>query len=252
MGQNTVTAFTLLGSFELTGLSILAGVVSFGVAMGRLRRGRKEEIGWDWAWVVMLCGVGPYLLVYIKEVDQRYLYWLLPWILVASFGGIGWASRTLASERRGGESMGHWEGVLGWVVFGVFLVSILPTTKASWMGYLDPASYFAGDLSGRMRRAGIRGTVAGSGMIAGGRTGLYVAYLLGQAWHGDKEKPTPDEVYGAEASLFVAGRSREIAMQLARDPRFESLDSHLFTTQAEADDYPVQMFRIVRSAETSR
>jgi len=52
--------------------------------------------------------------------------------------------------------------------------------------------------------------------------------------------------------LFVAGRSREIAMQLARDPRFESLDSHLFTTQAEADDYPVQMFRIVRSAETSR
>jgi len=74
--------------------------------------------------------------------------------------------------------------------------------------------------------------------------------LLGEPWHGDKEKPTPDEIFACEAAVFVAGRRREIATQLARDPRFESLDRQLFTTQAEADDYPIQAFRVLRSPGT--
>ena len=102
----------------------------------------------------------------------------------------------------------------------------------------------AAELANRLARANVSGPVAGSGMLPGGRAGLYVAYLLDQPWYGDKPQARPADFQASGARLVIAVRGSELAGALAEDGAFADLDSRLFAGPAEAAQFPLKAFEV--------
>jgi hypothetical protein len=96
-------------------------------------------------------------------------------------------------------------------------------------------------LAQKLTRAGLGGPVAGSGLLPGGRAGLYIAYFLGQPWLGDEVSPRAADFEGSGAGLIVVNRGSEIAQELAGDAFFRNLDGLLFSP-AEVSQFPLQVF----------
>ena len=95
------------------------------------------------------------------------------------------------------------------------------------------AGIYAQDLAKRMNKAGAVGPVVGSTFFSaeGHRVGLYVAWHLGQPWHGDVRSGqlVAYKRSGAKYTIAIPGSS--LAEKLATDPAFrdvsESLDGNL-------------------------
>jgi hypothetical protein len=135
------------------------------------------------------------------------------------------------------EVNGWWLTVLGAVtplLMAVFVVGDSPKF----------AGDCAVDLARRIERANLSGPVAGSGMLTGGRAGLYAAFLLGQPWYGDEPHPDPVDFERSGARLVVAVRHSALASALERDPAFASLDERLFTSPAEAARFPLTVYEV--------
>jgi hypothetical protein len=49
----------------------------------------------------------------------------------------------------------------------------------------------------------IEGNIAGSGLIRGGRVGLFTSYLLNRPWFGDSSEPTQEQIKTSFASIFI-------------------------------------------------
>jgi len=86
------------------------------------------------------------------------------------------------------------------------------------------AGEYAWNLAQPLKTAKLQGPVAGSGYYAGGRTGLYLAYLLDEPWLGDETQPTAEGYLKSGATLIVVHRRHPVAAELQANSRFENLE----------------------------
>ena len=221
-------------------LGLLAGIagLTFWGGRGRL----AEAPRWLAAGIPLVVLGAAYLPVAISPLDQRYFYVAWPLLFALAAGGANELGRRAAVTSRVVTLIAA-GGLLA--SFGVPALAGLPPTLTGWD---DPASRVAHDLAGRLRRHGVTGRVAGSGMIGPGRTGLYVAYLLGQPWHGDEPAAAADRWRESGADLMIVNRGRLLTASLDTDSGFQSLDGLLFASAAEADSFPLKVYRVRRSA----
>jgi hypothetical protein len=168
-----------------------------------------------------------YLPCYVTLTEQRFFYAALPCL----FGGLMlWAENSEAGHRvrRG----------LVLLLAIVPLLALVLVARDSTKRAGECAAY----LAGRLRAAQLVGPVAGSANQPGGRTGLYVSYLLQQPWHGDEPETTPARIAASGARLFVVNRNSRLATVLAADAGFVNLDVRIFASAAEAAAFPVMVF----------
>jgi hypothetical protein len=99
----------------------------------------------------------------------------------------------------------------------------------AWYGIPNPASRAAHELAAQLKSTGVHGPLAGSGLLPGGRTGLYLAFLLGEPWLGDTQSGGPAEFLASGAKLVVLRRGSAQAEALARDPRWRVLPAENLT-----------------------
>jgi hypothetical protein len=234
IGRHARIVLDLLGGLDLIHL----GWFGMGMALWALWRGRANPGQALWAWCVLpvVCLGMVYLPVYVQRVDQRYFYGASPCLFACTAGGLGWLAQRLPRYaewlRRGGRV------VLG-VAFGT------PAALGLYLvlvGVSDPASVLAHDLAHRLRNAACHGPVAGSGMIAGGRAGLYAAFLLNESWYGDTPQPSAQAYFESGANLIVVPRNRSIVADLDRHPGFRDLDARLFRPGEEVSAYPLKVY----------
>lgn len=205
-------AARLLPGFDLLGLS-LAGVVG-GVVVLFAHRRRPRCVRWSWAVVPMLGLGGLYLPFFVMAEDNRYFHAALPFVWVLVIGAWGWASRE------------HWEWArrIRPTVFRVAAWAFL-IPPALWLGVAlhgipNAASHAAHELAAQWKSSGSTGPIAGSGLLPGGRVGLYTAFLLGERWLGDDPLAGPAEFAAVGARMVVLRRGAPAAEAFARDPRW--------------------------------
>lgn len=215
-------------------------------------RGRREVWGeerWRWGLGVVLVLAGLYLPVYVKAVDGRYMQPAWPFVVVAALGVGGLVGRRFGRgegfERGwGGAGAGRAARLIP-VLVGLWLAWPYGSAVVrAWEGRIDPASLYAQDLAERLRGAGVKGPMAGHGLVAGGRVGLLTAFLVGQPWYGERPGAGAEEFVTSGARVIVVGRRQAAAALLAADARVEDLDGVLFRAGEDADDYALKVFRL--------
>ena len=188
------------------------GTLVFGLALFAKRPWAKNWLADRWRWMVipLICRGGIYLPVYVMPVDLRYFYLFLPLIMILTLGLV---SQFFAN---------NW--LTGFVLSSLFLLPLLwraPSRSA--------VGSFAQDLAKRMERAGMVGPIVGSTFVSpeGLRHALYVAWNLGQPWHGDV-RPASLEAYkhsGARFAIAIGGSP--LAKQLDADTAFKQVRAKL-------------------------
>jgi hypothetical protein len=251
VARNLSTCLALLTSLNVSWLAL-----SFAWALESLRRRDllTATAGWGRALVPPSLLVLLYLPCYVTLTEQRFFYAAFPflfsalalWSRTRANGSQNEAIQTKSPSARPTESPARipgdatriwWLAVLGAVVPLVAAVFVIGTTPKI-------AGECAAELANRLARANVSGPVAGSGMLPGGRAGLYVAYLLDQPWYGDKPRALPADFQASGARLIIAVRGSELAGALAEDGGFADLDSRLFAGPAEAAEFPLKAFEV--------
>jgi len=130
---------------------------------------------------------------------------------------------------------------------GVVLVAcavIIPTLGRGWLrsGPAREAGVQAHLLARKISEAHLAGPIAGSGSLPGGRTGLYVAFLLDQPWYGDEPHPSAAGFKRSGARLIIVRRGNPVVRELDADPAFRSLDADLFASPEQARASPVKVY----------
>jgi hypothetical protein len=177
-----------------------------------------------------------YLPVYVQSTDTRYFYVLYPFLWIAAVSVARWAASQV-------PRLWPWVLALSLVAVSYALPAAVRVAIAL-EGIPDPASQVAMALAEKLRAAQIRGPIAGSGLIAGGRTGLYVAFLMNEPWYGDEVSPTVPALKRSGARLFVIARRHPLTNQLRLEPAFKDLDGLLFSSKEEAEQFPLQVFQL--------
>ncbi len=205
-------AARMLPGFDLLGLS-LAGVVGGAVVLFTHRR-RPRRVRWSWAAVPVFCLGGLYLPFFMMAEDNRYFHAALPFVWVLVIGAWGWASRQ------------HWESAkrIRATVFRVaawaFLIPPVLWLAMALFGIPNAAGHAAHELAAQLKAGGHRGPVAGSGLLPGGRAGLYTAFLLGERWLGDDPQAGPAEFLAGGARMVVVRSSSRQAEAFTLDSRW--------------------------------
>lgn len=225
----------------LTGISLTVPVLIL-MALWRPLRKRIAKSGepnaW-WALVPILLLAGFYLPNYLLLNEQRYFYVAFPLLFAVSARWLsGDPGLPVPALRRYGPVM----------LAACFLI---PT--AARFGWRPKSTREAGEvaqvLAGKISHVGLAGPVAGSGRLAGGRAGLYTAYLLNQPWLGDEPSARAADFKRCGASLVVVRRGTSLAEELVA-AGFQNLDSKLFDGDSEAGKFPLQVFKPVASGNS--
>ncbi|GIT04938.1 MAG: hypothetical protein CM1200mP29_03490 [Verrucomicrobiota bacterium] len=214
IGRNAKTVFQLLAAFDGVGALLKwfgVGTLVLGLALFAKRPWSKNWLADRWRWMVipLICLGGIYLPVYVMPVDQRYFYLFLPLVMTLTLGLV---SPFFAKKMQTG---------LVWML--IFLLPLL---------WRVPATSFAGslaqDLAKRMDSVGMVGPFVGSTFSPEGhRLGLYVAWHLGQPWHGDV-RPASLEAYKHSGARFtIAIDDSPLAKQLDADSAFKNVSVKL-------------------------
>lgn len=216
----------LLGAF-----AALYVVLLLATARPRLRR---EP--WLPALIPLTLMSGLYLPVYLQPVDQRYFY--AAWPLLFALAGllVNAIAGRLPEDARPLRTIVRALAVLSFGLPALMALAFAVT------GFPNPASEASAVLARRLQQAGVAGPVAGSGMLYGGRAGLYTAYRLNQPWWGDEPAATANDYAASGARLIVLHRRQPAAEELATSERFVDLDSRLFASAEEAAGFPLRVF----------
>jgi len=208
-------AARLLPGFDLLGLS-LAGVV--GGAVGLLAHRRRPGCRrWSWAVVPVLGLGGLYLPFFVMAEDNRYFHAALPFVWVLVIGAWGWVSRGQEWARRIRPTVFR---VAAWA----FLIPPVLWLGVALYGIPNAASHAAHELATQLKAGGHHGPVAGSGLLPGGRAGLYTAFLLDGRWLGDDAQAGPVAFAAAGARVVVLRRDSRQAGAFMGDPRWRSVE----------------------------
>jgi hypothetical protein len=230
--SNLVTEVLLLKSLDLVGLGLLALCFALVLRPG-LEVIRQQR--WRWLVVPVICLILIYSPVHAGE--QRFFYAVFAMLLGTTMGVLLRLTEAPALRRLR--------------LLGLILVTIcfagpgLIQLRPALTGIDDPASRCAREIAGRLKAAGVEGPVAGSALLNGCRTGLYVAYLIGQPWFGDKPVATPDDFAASNARIILVNRNRRIAAELGGSDKFRNLDQKLFDSSDAAARFPLIVFERV-------
>ncbi len=230
IADHATTAILLFKGLDLVGLGLVSLVVA--LLVPRPWRERLKEDRWRWTVVPVLMLAGVYIPVSAGET--RFFYVAFPLLLTTALGAavaFTEPSSTVRLRR------------LAAVLIGVCFVGPgLILARPALGGFNDRASACAFDFAARLKAAGVTGPVAGSGLVDGSRTGLYLAYLLNQQWFGDKPAPTGADFKNSNARLVLVRRNQPIAVELEQDKSFRDLDNKLFESAEEAAQHPLKVF----------
>jgi hypothetical protein len=231
--QVFVKAFS---GFDLFWFGVLALVACAWLPAPRLESLARER--WRWALVPVGCLMAIYLPVYLVAEEQRYFYPAYPflWVAVAECIEWLWLRRqvTARSEARGAL----FTATLSFGVIGLVWLMV------AFVGLPNPAAVSARQLADKLRVAKIEGSIAGSGLLQGGRAAFYTAYFLGQPWHGDELSPTAEGFKKSGARLVIVTRHLPLNEALQTDAGFRDLDAALFPSPEEAARFPLKVFRL--------
>ena len=215
ISRNAKTVFQFFASFDGVGIFVGwfgVGTLFVGLALFAKRPWTKNWLADRWRWVVLplFCLGGVYLPVYVMPVDQRYFYLFLPFFLILAF-----SQATMASAKHNS---------VAWVCALLFLLPLVLRKS------LQPgAGVLAQDLAKRMEKAGMVGPIVGSTFFSseGHRLGLYVAWHLGQAWHGDVQTGKLESFRNSGAKYTIAIPGSPLAGQLEASPVFRNVSGSL-------------------------
>lgn len=220
----------------LTSVNLLFPVL-MGAALRRWRRRRNipaHQSKMLWA-ALPIAALGIlYLPNYLLIFEQRYFYPVFALSFVLSAGLLFRGENTARST---------------WIErYGVLLLALallLPTFGRVW--FRPSSTKTAGEcahvLAQKIRDAHLFGPVAGSGRLPGGRTGLYLAFLLDQPWLGDELAASASSFKHSGADLIVVNRGSKVARELESDANVLNLDSHLFGSEQVAEKFPLRIFK---------
>ncbi|MBI5800388.1 MAG: hypothetical protein HZA92_06620 [Verrucomicrobia bacterium] len=196
-----------LGTFDVLGISGLAVLIAGGCMVKCRRCLRRQR--WCWALVPVVALGALYLPFFVMAEDNRYFFPALPFLWVLAVGAWGWSARVRAGF-----------GVVNYS----FAVPAMIWLAAALAGIPNQASHVAHDLAARLQASGQPGPLAGSGLLPGGRSGIYTAFLLGERWLGDDVLAGPAEFASAGARVVVSRRGSQQAESLARDSRWRPVE----------------------------
>jgi hypothetical protein len=155
-----------------------------------------------------------YLPAYLELVDQRYFHAALPLLFAAAALAAEWLKDFLVER----------SPALGRLVWPLVLISFaaLPVVNgfSALQGGTNPAALVARTAADGIANTGRPGPIAGSGLLAGDRTGVFTAFFLDEPWYGDKPGATVDEFAASGARWVMVQARRPVGTQLAADPRF--------------------------------
>jgi len=226
--RNTPTVFSILthicAVFPLLVLAVL-------IWPGKFRTGPDDEPNRSWFLLPVAALSFLYLPNYLMPGELRYFYAAAPLFYVGGAALLqrDWCRRHPLRWRYGAA-----------VLAATFLIPAL-FRFANESSQTLIAGECAQVLAQRITKAGLAAPLAGSGMLPGGRTGLYAAFLLGQPWLGDELSPRAADYRGSGAGLIVVNRGSGIAQELAGDASFRNLDGLLFSSE-EGSQFPLQVF----------
>jgi hypothetical protein len=221
----------------LTSVS-LAFPVILGLALCRLyRRGWRTRLmqgNWWWAALPVAALALVYLPGNLLITEQRYFYPALPCLLVLHLGTLFWWTTAVKP----------WIERLGVVL--VACAVIIPTVARDLLrpGPSRTAGVQAHFLAQKISAAHLAGPIAGSASLPGGRTGLYVAFLLDQPWYGDAPHPSAAGFKQSGARLVIVRRGNPVVGELDADPAFRSLDAILFASPERARAAPLKVYEV--------
>jgi hypothetical protein len=245
LGRDVPAIAWMLARFDALGLGLVGTAV---VGVNALRRRSRADLptasgGQDacpamavWP-VVALASV--YLPFPVVADNQRFFYAALPFLWVcgrtaAEVITARWSESRLARRAPGIVTASFVSAAVFWLAVALY----------GWPR-LAPAGAVALRLAERMDHAQLRGPIAGSALMRGGRVGLYTAYFLDQPWLGDDPGAPVGRWFESGARFLVFRRDEYLLDRFARDARFGDLDHRLFTNSAEAASFPVKVFAVV-------
>lgn len=242
VGKNAKTVFKFFSSFDGVGLFLSwfgIGVLVLGLACFTKRPWVKNWFNERWRWLVIpvICLSFIYLPVYVLSSDQRYFYLIVPLLLILSIG--------LCSKYYQNYT------AIKIMVATLFVVPAFLERRSE-----DVAGPLAMELALRMEKAGLESPIVGSTFFSdeGHRLGLYVAWHLGQPWHGDvwsparsnglsvlaKNKARADAYRKSGAKYTIANNKSKWAKHLESEPGFKNV------TVALGNQNWFQVFEIVK------
>jgi hypothetical protein len=234
LGENVFLCLVVLASVNLAGPVLLLFWI-----FRRVRSGSRLTLEkWEWALIVPVLLFVLYLPCQVVLAEQRFFYAAFPFLFAAS---VCWVA-----QKRGPQNplpVVIPERTAWWcIVPGI----VLPLAVTVFVLGNSPklAGDCAVDLAGRMERAHLAAPMAGSGMIPGGRTGLYLAFLVNQPWYGDELQPSAASFKASGARLAVVTRGSELDAALNKDSAFANLDPQLFASPGEAGRCRVKLYQL--------
>lgn len=207
-----------LPGFDLAGLSLLGVTVAAGLLLTCRRGGRDARR--CWAVVPVICLGALYLPFWVQPEDGRYFYPAFPFVWTAVWAAAAFGRKWRRDGRRCRLARRH-----ATVLIFPFAATVAVWTAAALHGLPNPASEAAHAMAGHLRTERIRGPLAGSGAMSGGRTGLYTAFLLGERWLGDDPQAGSMEFLASGARVVMMRRNSSQAESFARDPRWRPLET---------------------------
>lgn len=155
--------------------------------------------------VFIICLV--YLPVWISIKDTRYFYPALPYVF--SSIALFFCTRVESWKlKRPGLVM----YLPLFLAIGTALPLMIPGVVQSYNSYR--AGLCAHKIADGIVKNKIEGNIAGSGLIRGGRVGLFTSFLLNRPWYGDTSKPTSEQIKTSGASIFIISKGTEFEKAL--------------------------------------
>lgn len=179
-----------------------------------------------------------YLPTSVNLAEQRFFYPAFPFLFAAVALWANQAFRHPSTDPPSTQQERTW-----WLAVLGALAPLL-TTIVLLGNSPKYAGDYAVDLARRLQAANLAGPIAGSGLLPGGRSGLYVAFLINQPWYGDEENATPESLRSSGARLVVVIRQSQLARELDRAPGFTNGDAALFENQLQSARFPLQVYAV--------
>jgi hypothetical protein len=232
--RNIPVCLVLLTSLEV------AWLIPAYYLLGQIPRKLFSDVRWSKYLRVLLVPTVlalVYLPTSVNLAEQRFFYAAFPFLFAAvAVWDSGDTQRPQAAIRPR-PTRTWWLAVLG-AVAPLLATAVLLGNSTKFAGD------WAADLAPRIQREDLAGPVAGSGLLPGGRAGLYIAFLLNQPWYGDEPRPTPESFLSSGARLMVVLRQSEVAQELAQDSDYANCDTLLFESAQQAARCPLKVFEI--------
>jgi hypothetical protein len=232
MLANAPVVVFLLASISLALPVLLATLV--------VRSFRGEQLAVEstalWALLPVIILAALFLPNHLLASEQRYFYCAAPLLFAAA--GCRW----FIGKR--------WQYAFASLLAASFLVPNL-ARAGLYLNSTRIAGECAVELAEKISSKQLAGSVAGSGKLPGGRTGLYVAWHLQQPWYGDEPSPAAADYKSSGAKLVIVNRGSGIASELAGDKTVRNLDEELFGSAESAATFPLQVFENLTPALTT-